>query len=120
MEEEERRSQIQIRRRRGEREPQIQIPPHLPHQSRIVVFISECMEVARVKKREQEGRRSLEVAAVALHSGGIEVAWVRAGREGGKEVGAARRWCGRKCRCAVQARGVTGQARREERVEMET
>ena len=80
MEEEERRAQIQIHRRRGEREPQIQIPPHLPHQSRIVVFISECMEVARAKKREQEGRRSLEVAAVALHSGGIEGAWVATGR----------------------------------------
>jgi len=37
----------------------------------------------RVREREQggrEARRSLEVATVALHSGGIEGAWVATGR----------------------------------------
>jgi len=69
------------------------------------------MEVVRAREREREqggreARRSLEVAAIALHSGGIEGAWVAAGREGGKEGGAACWWRGIKCRrmCERQER----------------
>ena len=74
-----------------------------------------------MREREQGGREarcSLEVATVALHSGGIEGAWVATGREGGREGGrSSLPVAQQKVQARVQAIGAA--ARREGRVEME-
>ena len=117
MEEEQWRAEIQNHKRRegkGRGRLQIQIPPHLPHQSCAVVSISRCMEVTRAGEKEQGGRelrRSLKAATVTLYSGGMEGVWVAAGREGEKEGGVARRWRDRTCGRMVRSGGSGGEMR---------
>jgi hypothetical protein len=63
--------------------PRIQIRPHLPRRSHVVVIVSGCMEVReRGRESREGGRRALLAGSWRCrpHSGGIEA---RRGRCGG-------------------------------------
>jgi len=103
VEEEQRRAQIRIHKRREEkRERKTSDPnPSLPTSSKPRRCNHLQMYGGHESERERAGRKGVtpltKAATVALSSGGMEDVWVAAGREREKEGGAARRWRDRKC-----------------------